>query len=70
MPKLDGSGPDGRGSATGRRLGRCTVKKGETLQELGSGMGFRRKSGGGKGIGKRLSYSDAGKRNARGNLKK
>lgn len=55
MPKLNGTGPDGAGSGTGRKLGKCNLATNEEkLQKLGEGMGTRRRSGGGKGKGKRL----------------
>ncbi len=55
MPKLNGTGPDGEGSGTGRKLGKCNLSTNEEkLQKLGEGMGARRRSGGGKGAGKRL----------------
>jgi len=55
MPKLDGKGPKGEGSQTGRKLGNCSSKtEKEKLQELGKGMGKHRKSADGKGKGKRL----------------
>ena len=59
MPKLDGTGPDGKGSRTGRRLGKCSdLSDYEKLQKLGKGMGLRRKSGSteepGTGKGERL----------------
>lgn len=55
MPKLDGTGPEGKGSQTGRALGSCIdIDNNEQLDKLGKGLGFRRKSGGGKGRGKRL----------------
>jgi hypothetical protein len=45
MPTLDGTGPDGKGSGTGRKLGKCIDLSGsEKLQKLGKGMGLRRKS--------------------------
>jgi len=45
MPKLDGTGPDGKGSGTGRKLGKCSdLTDAEKLQKLGKGMGLRRKS--------------------------
>ncbi|MBN1108149.1 MAG: DUF5320 domain-containing protein [Bacteroidales bacterium] len=53
MPKMNGTGPDGKGPATGRGLGRC--KKGQKKDEqtqLGRGQGKRRKAGGGTGQGK------------------
>ncbi len=55
MPRLDGTGPEGEGSLTGRKLGKCTEVSGkEKLEKLGKGIGVRRKSGGGEGKGKRL----------------
>jgi hypothetical protein len=57
MPKLDKTGPEGKGPETGRGLGEC--KEGplkELIRGLGRGMGKRRKSGGGEGRGKRLQY--------------
>lgn len=57
MPKMDKTGPEGQGPATGRGLGKCKQKPTtELASELGKGMGKRRKSGGGKGRGKRLQY--------------
>jgi len=54
MPKLDGTGPEGGGARSGRKLGKCSKDPGEEkLQSLGNGMGKRRNSGGGKGKGKR-----------------
>lgn len=55
MPKLDGSGPEGVGARSGRKLGNCSkISDDEKLQKLGKGMGEKRNSGGGKGNGKRL----------------
>lgn len=55
MPKLNGTGPDGKGPETGRGIGTChPVPEEEKLQKLGKGMGQRRKTGGGTGKGKRL----------------
>mgnify|MGYP005621218669 CR=1 FL=1 len=57
MPKLNGTGPEGKGPKTGRGLGKCEEKSfEERLQKLGKGQGKRRKSGGGTGQGKRLKY--------------
>lgn len=55
MAHLDGKGPINEGLQTGRGLGLCkqTIDNNE-LEKLGKGMGLRRKSGGGKGLGKRL----------------
>ena len=55
MPKLDGTGPEGKGSDTGRKLGKCSnATDEEKLQKLGKGMGKNRHSGGEEGKGKRL----------------
>jgi hypothetical protein len=55
MPQLDGTGPEKKGSKTGRGLGKCdAVSTDEALEKLGKGMGLRRKSGGGEGQRKRL----------------
>jgi len=55
MPNLDGTGPEGEGSRSGRKLGRCSnAPSEEKLKTLGKGMGKKRKSGGGEGKGKRL----------------
>jgi len=55
MPRLNGTGPEGEGSGTGRKLGRCIrTTDAEKLQRLGTGMGKRHQSGGGEGRGKRL----------------
>lgn len=45
MPKLDGTGPAGIGSGSGRNLGKCSeLSDAEKLQKLGKGMRLRRKS--------------------------
>jgi hypothetical protein len=55
MPHMNGTGPEGKGSGTGRGLGKCKkVTQEELLKKLSKGMGKRRKSGGGEGKGKRL----------------
>lgn len=55
MPRLNGTGPDGKGPGTGRKLGRCSdVNDDEKLQKLGKGMGRKKHSGCGEGRGKRL----------------
>jgi hypothetical protein len=57
MTKLDKTGPDGQGTCTGRKLGRCSnLSDKEKLEKLGKGMGKRRKSTKDKeeGKGKRL----------------
>ncbi|PLX18524.1 MAG: hypothetical protein C0597_06090 [Marinilabiliales bacterium] len=53
MPQLDRTGPENKGSKTGRRLGMCKSSE-KSDSELGKGMGLRRKSAGGYGLGKRL----------------
>ena len=46
MPKLDRSGPEGIGSKTGRKLGKCKKNKSELKEQgtLGKGLGKRRHS--------------------------
>jgi hypothetical protein len=52
---MNGTGPEGKGPGTGRRLGKCKDADTEDQQgHLGKGMGKRRKAGGGEGQGKRL----------------
>jgi hypothetical protein len=54
MPKMDGTGPEGKGSGTGRKLGNCrTGNDAAALSQLGVGLGKRRKAGGGEGQKKR-----------------
>ncbi len=59
MPHLNGSGPENKGSKTGRKLGKChkTEKEQSEIGVLGKGMGKRRHSGDGEGKGKRLKYN-------------
>lgn len=55
MPRLDGTGPEGKGKGTGRKLGNCSNSgDDEKLEKLGKGLGKKRHTGGGKGQGKRL----------------
>lgn len=55
MSKLNGNGPDNKGSKTGRGLGKCSnLSSTDLLQKLGKGLGLRKKSNGGNGQGKRL----------------
>jgi len=55
MPQLDGTGPEKKGARSGRGLGRCkSNEKSNDQTRLGTGMALKRKSGGGKGKGKRL----------------
>lgn len=58
MAHLNSTGPEGKGSKTGRALGLCTVKASDKLDKLGIGMGLRRKSGGGKGNAQRLKSGE------------
>lgn len=58
MPKMNGKGPEGKGPGTGRGVGKCRKHTtGELNEKLGTGMGKRRKSDGGQGMGKRLKYN-------------
>lgn len=56
MPRLDETGPEGKGPLTGRRMGRCAQdEKGERNEDtgrpaLGLGKGGRPR-GGGRGFG-------------------
>ena len=55
MPKLDRTGPEGKGPGTGRKLGKCSnASDEEKLLKLGKGMGKRRNADEGVGRGKRL----------------
>ena len=57
MPRMNGTGPEGKGSKTGRGLGKCKDTGGNRKETtLGKGMGKRRKEGGGEGQGRRLKY--------------
>lgn len=58
MPHLNGTGPDSKGSKSGRMLGECHKTEPEKKEagELGAGQGKRRNSGGGTGSGKRLKH--------------
>lgn len=59
MPHLDGTGPDKKGSGTGRGLGTCVEHtKEDLLIKLGQGEGKRRRSGGGEGDKKRLKSNN------------
>ncbi|MGE0088120.1 MAG: DUF5320 family protein [Bacteroidales bacterium] len=57
MPQLDQKGPEGKGSKTGRKLGKCKKDSDQSDFSLGQGMGKRRKENGGSGQGKRLKSS-------------
>ena len=55
MPHLNGTGPEGQGSKTGRGLGKCKrTPDEEALQRLGKGMGKKRNSTEGHGKARRL----------------
>ncbi len=55
MPKMNGTGPTGQGSETGRKLGNCSNETDEEkVKKLGVGMGKGRKVGNVAGQGKRL----------------
>jgi len=55
MPQMNGTGPEGKGTKTGRRLGRCKKNTSkELLSKPEKGLGKRRHAGGGTGEGKRL----------------
>jgi hypothetical protein len=51
MPGLDRTGPGGKGSRTGRQLGKCNPNM-ETLPEPGTGMG----RGAGQAAGRAAKY--------------
>ncbi len=56
MPKMNGTGPDGKGKGTGRKLGQCsTASNEEKLAKLGKGMGKKRNSCADEEGGKRLN---------------
>lgn len=55
MPKMDGTGPEGKGSRSGRKLGECAdLTDTEKIAKLGTGLCKKRKEGCGEGHGKRL----------------
>jgi len=58
MPQLNHKGPEGEGPKTGRKLGNCHKTTNEVSETgtPGKGLGKRRHSGGGQGLGKRLKY--------------
>ncbi|MCK9290526.1 MAG: DUF5320 domain-containing protein [Bacteroidales bacterium] len=57
MPRLDGTGPEGKGPQTGRGMGRCAnPDRDQMLQTLGRGRGRRMRAEGGPGMGRRLRY--------------
>lgn len=56
---MNGTGPEGKGSGTGRKLGNCRNPENEPTENflLGTGQGKKRHSTGGTGKGKRLKYN-------------
>lgn len=53
---MDGTGPEGKGKGTGRKLGQCgNASNVEKLSKLGKGMGKKRNSCTEEGRGKRLN---------------
>jgi hypothetical protein len=54
---MNHKGPEGEGPMTGRKLGLCKGKEPKDVSLFGKGMGKRRKTGGGEGLGKRLKYN-------------
>ncbi|GAA0737151.1 DUF5320 domain-containing protein [Clostridium oceanicum] len=53
MPRMDGTGPQGRGAKTGRGMGICNESKEETTARgLGLGLGLRCRRGYGRGFGR------------------
>jgi hypothetical protein len=55
MPRMNGTGPEGKGPGTGRRQGRCKNKPGnEDNTWSGRSKGPQRKSDRGQGRGRRL----------------
>jgi hypothetical protein len=50
MPNKDGTGPEGKGSRSGRALGNClTENSHDETVKYGKGRGLGRRSGNGKG---------------------
>jgi hypothetical protein len=56
MPKLNHTGPESKGSKTGRKLGKCKKTEAEQIElgSLGKGFGLRKNSGGGKRQSKKI----------------
>lgn len=63
MPKLNGTGPLGKGPKTGRAIGRCENSDENFMSKLGKGLGLKKKDGCGKGMGKRLKYNSQEEKN-------
>jgi len=54
MPNQDRTGPEGKGSGTGRRLGPCKFDKTPPYKSVSEGLGLGRGQGGpGRGLGRR-----------------
>lgn len=59
MPKMNGTGPEGKGPKSGRGLGSCNKNPTEELKtKLGKGLAKRRHAGVGQGEGKRHRSGD------------
>jgi len=43
MPNKDGTGPQGKGSMTGRKQGNCNPNK-DNIQDTGRGLGLRKRA--------------------------
>ena len=65
MPKKDGTGPQGRGSRTGRGLGRCNPTGQASVLPGQGGMGSGRGAGRGRGKGTGQGF-DRGQGKGRG----
>lgn len=44
MPQMNGSGPEGKGSKSGRGLGNCSNNSPKDITRLGIGQGKRRRA--------------------------
>lgn len=59
MPRMNGTGPEGKGPKTGRGLGKgSNLSDEEKLNLLGKGEGKKRKVGGGQGKGQRTGQQE------------
>jgi hypothetical protein len=56
MPNRDGTGPEGKGSKTGRQMGNC--KDAEPQPGFGPGRGLGRGQGRGRGLRRRTLQKD------------
>ena len=56
MPNRDGTGPEGKGSKSGRDMGRCKKSTGNG-DSPAKGTGKNRRNGGGQGKGNRSQRS-------------